>query len=253
MEAEQESRRVPLFGVHIDPLRMDELLERIDALVRARRRTQYVDINAAKAVMLRDDPRLVRIVRQCGLVAADGQAVVWTSRLVGRPLPERLAGIDVMARLFRLAEARGYSVYLLGATPEVLDRAERAIRRDCPRLRIAGAHHGYFGEEESDELARSIRTTGADLLVVGMPSPKKEYWLEEHLETTGAVFAMGVGGSFDVVAGALRRAPPWMRRAGLEWLFRLVQEPRRLWRRYLVGNLRFTLLAAREILAPRES
>ena len=244
--------RVRLFGIDIDPIRMDEALRRIEGIVRDRRPTQYVDLNASKVVMLRDVPRFREIVQRCGIVAADGQSVVWASRILGIPLPERIAGIDMMMALFGLAEARGYSVYLLGATPGVLARAAEAIRRLHPSLRIAGWHHGYFAEDESGSLAASIRASGADLLVVGMPSPKKEYWLADHQAATSVPFAMGVGGSFDVVAGAIHRAPRWMRRSGLEWLFRLVQEPRRLFWRYLAGNTRFAWIVLGELLSPRQ-
>jgi N-acetylglucosaminyldiphosphoundecaprenol N-acetyl-beta-D-mannosaminyltransferase len=192
------------------------------------------------------DARLAAIVRSCTLVNADGQAIVWAARLLGAHLPERVAGIDLFQRLLALAEQRAYSVYFLGATPKVVAELERRARELHPRLHIAGTHHGYFTAEQEEDRVAEIAGLQPDLLFVALPSPRKEYWLAANLERLGATFAMGVGGSFDVLAGRTRRAPLWMQRLGLEWSHRFAQEPRRMWRRYLVGNVRFALLVLRE-------
>jgi N-acetylglucosaminyldiphosphoundecaprenol N-acetyl-beta-D-mannosaminyltransferase len=241
-----KQRRAHLFGTPVDALTMDETLARIDDLVRLGDPVQHCVINASKVVLMEDDPDLRAIVADCGLVNADGQAIVWASRVLGDPVPERVAGIDLFARLLGLAEKRGYSVFFLGARPEVVaEVARRAVARH-PSLKVAGWHDGYFDGPEEQALLERLSRLGPDLLFVGMPSPRKEYWLAENLERSRATFAMGVGGSFDVVAGLTRRAPSWAQRLGLEWAYRFAQEPRRLWRRYLVGNLRFLALVARE-------
>ena len=229
---------------------MDATVERCRELIEADGVARQVSLNAAKLIALREDERLREIVRGCELVNADGQSVVWASRLLGDPLPERVAGIDLMQQLLALAERNDYSVYFLGATATVLQRALTRIRALHPRLRIAGSHHGYFAAEAEPTVRAAIRGAAPDILFVALSSPAKEYWLAEN-DDLRAGLVMGVGGSLDVVAGDLRRAPHRLQRLGLEWLFRLVQEPGRLWRRYLTTNLRFTALVLREGLRSR--
>jgi N-acetylglucosaminyldiphosphoundecaprenol N-acetyl-beta-D-mannosaminyltransferase len=243
--------RVDVLGIGIDALTTDETVERAAAVVEERGYAQHVCVNAAKVVAIRRDPELHAIVERCEIVSADGQSVVWASRLLGRPLPERVNGTELMFSLFGVAEERGWSVYVLGATSEVLDRALAQIRADHPRLEIAGARDGYFPDEEAGAVADAIAAAKPDLLFVAISSPKKERFLGEHGRALGVPFVMGVGGSIDIVAGVTRRAPEWMRRAGLEWLFRLLQEPRRLGRRYLVTNAQFMGLLARELARGR--
>jgi N-acetylglucosaminyldiphosphoundecaprenol N-acetyl-beta-D-mannosaminyltransferase len=243
--------RANILGCYIDRLDMDQTLERCEEMIRGSRGVQHVAVNAAKLVALQDDAELRTIVDSCELVSADGQSVVWASRLLGDPLPERVAGIDLMHRLLELAERRAYGVFILGARHDVLETAVGELRRLHPELRIAGHRDGYFADGESAAVAGQVRESGADILLVAMSSPRKEYWLARFGRETGVPFIMGVGGAIDVVAGVARRAPLWMQRAGLEWLFRFVQEPRRMGRRYLVTNTRFAALLAREVYRRR--
>ena len=236
--------RAEIFGVPLDLLTMDETVTRAAELIENGRPVQHVVINAGKVVMMHDDPGLRAIIAACDLVNADGQSIVWAGRLLGIPVPERVAGIDLMDRLLALAAERGWPVYLLGARQEVLDSCVSRITERYPALSIAGARNGYF--DDGAEVAAGIHSSGARLVFVGISSPKKERFLSEHLPEMGPVFAMGVGGSFDVIAGLTRRAPEWTQRAGLEWFYRFLQEPGRLWKRYLVGNLRFLGLVLRE-------
>jgi N-acetylglucosaminyldiphosphoundecaprenol N-acetyl-beta-D-mannosaminyltransferase len=244
---DMRSSAAELFGTRLDLLTMQQTVERCRELIEARRPVQHVVINAGKAVMMQDVPGLREIIQNCALVNADGQSVVWAGRLLGLPVPERVTGIDLMERLLALAEEESYSVFFLGATQEVLDVFVTQVAGRFPRLKIAGARDGYFKDDA--EITAQVASSGARLLMVAMPSPRKEFFLAEQLANMGAVFAMGVGGSFDVWAGKTRRAPAWMQRAGLEWFYRLLQEPRRMWKRYLVGNTRFMLLVAKEWLA----
>lgn len=242
------SNHVAVLGCEIDALDLDGTLARCSEIIESRTPTQHVSINAAKLVAMRRDERLREIVAGCGLASADGQSIVWAARLLGRPLPERVAGIDLMHALLAVAESRGWRVYFLGARQEVLDIALERLRDSHPNLIIAGAHHGYFGDSESGAICETIRHAKPDILFVAISSPRKEYWLAEHGEELGVSLAMGVGGSIDVVAGITRRAPVWMQRAGLEWFFRFLQEPRRMWRRYLSTNLQFAALVTRELV-----
>ncbi len=223
---------------------MAETLVRCEDLIARHEFAQHVAINAAKLVAMQHDPGLRRIIDACELVSADGQSVVWASRLLGDPLPERVAGIDLMQDLFALAERRGFRVFVLGAKAKVLEQAERRIMAKHPRLKLVGMRDGYFTEAEDAEVAEQVRSARPDILFVAISSPRKEYWLGRYGRTIDVPFVMGVGGAIDVVAGITQRAPKPLQRLGLEWAYRLAQEPRRLWRRYAVTNIQFGVLLA---------
>jgi N-acetylglucosaminyldiphosphoundecaprenol N-acetyl-beta-D-mannosaminyltransferase len=250
-DAAAPERRVSVVGCAIDALTFAETIQEVDRLARAGRPVQHCAVNASKALLMDRDPRLRQIVNSCALVNADGQSIVWASRLLERPVPGRVAGVDLFEALLGLAEARGYGVYFLGARTPVVEAVVLRAKRDHPRLVVSGWRDGYWSEGETTAVVEGVRASEATLLFVGMPSPRKEYWLAGHLEQLSVPFSMGVGGSFDVYAGVIKRAPNWMQRMGLEWVFRLAQEPMRLWRRYLVGNLRFLLLVLRYARAQR--
>src|SRR4051812_7137643 len=188
-----------VLGCAIDRVDMEAALDRCDELVRRGRFAQHMAVNAAKLVTMRDDPVMREITARCDLVTADGQGIVWASQVLGDPLPERVAGIDLMEALFRRAEETGRSVYVLGARHEVLERAMGELRRRHPRLRIAGYRDGYFSADEEDDVVAAIRAADPDFLFVAMSSPRKEYFLGEHGPTLGPMFAMGVGGAIDVM------------------------------------------------------
>lgn len=205
---------------------------------------QHVAINAAKVIATRRDPVLREIVESCSIANADGQSIVWASRLFGQRLPERVTGIDFMLRMWSVAADKGYRVYLLGAKPHTVEHAATvAARQD---VHIVGARSGYWSPEEEDEVVAEVARARPDLLFVGLPTPRKEEFLHRHLKSLGVPLAVGVGGSFDVVAGEVTRAPRWMQRYGLEWLHRMRQEPSRMLRRYLVGNAAFIWLVFTE-------
>jgi N-acetylglucosaminyldiphosphoundecaprenol N-acetyl-beta-D-mannosaminyltransferase len=238
------SSRVSVLGCGIDPLDREQTIARCDELIRSDGYSQHVAINVAKLVAIRDDPSLQAIVDGCDVVSADGQGVVWASKVLGRPLPERVAGVDLMMDLIALAEEHDYGIYILGAKPDVLERAASVLQERHPRLRIAGRQHGYFADEDEQRVCEDIRASRAHILLVAISSPRKERFLGEHGPTLGVPFAMGVGGSIDIVAGVTRRAPVRWQRLGLEWLYRLLQEPRRMFRRYAVTNARFAWILA---------
>jgi N-acetylglucosaminyldiphosphoundecaprenol N-acetyl-beta-D-mannosaminyltransferase len=237
-------------GCRIDRLDMEATLTRCEELIASGGPAQHVAINAAKLVAMQHDEELRRIIAECALVSADGQAVVWASRLLGDPLPARVAGIDLMHELLGLSERKGYRVFLLGAKKDVLDQAVANAREMYPGVQIVGVRDGYFDDDEADAVAASIQAAAPDILFVAMPSPRKEYWLAQYGTQITVPFVMGVGGSVDVLAGRTRRAPRVLQRVGLEWAYRLAQEPRRLFKRYLVGNVRFCVLVLRHFLMP---
>lgn len=242
------SERVSIAGIPVDNLTQEEAVHAVLDLIGRRRASYIVVVNAAKCVAATRDRELRQVLLNANLVTADGMSVVWASRLLGRPLKARVTGIDLFERLTGEAARRGRSVYLLGAREDSVAGVVARFESLHPGLRIAGYRNGYFDRSESARVAGSIRESGADLLFVAMGSPAQEKWIAENLERAGVQFAMGVGGSFDHLSGLARRAPRWMQRAGLEWLYRLSREPRRLWRRYLVGNALFLWLIAKQIL-----
>lgn len=240
--------RVSVLGVNVDRVDMEQALARCEKAIVDRSFIQHMAVNAAKLVAAQDDDYLREGIKRSELVTADGQSVVWASRLLGDSLPTRVAGIDLMHELLGLAAVRGYGVYILGARAEVLAQAVARIEESFPGIQIVGARDGYYEEAEEDEVAAEIGRAHADMLFVAMSSPRKEYFLARHGAAMDVPFVMGVGGSIDVIAGITRRAPVVLQHLGLEWLYRLIQEPRRLFKRYLVTNIRFTALVAREAL-----
>ncbi|NNN28807.1 WecB/TagA/CpsF family glycosyltransferase [Streptomyces sp. S3(2020)] len=244
------SERRTLFGVELDPLTMDQTVARCLDAVREDRRLEVGVVNAAKLVNMRRDPRLAEAVSGCDLVVADGQAVVWAGRVLRAPLPERVAGIDLFLRLLAEAESAGMSVYFLGARQEVLEEMVRRVADRFPALKVAGSRNGYFEDSQQEDIADDIAHSGAQMLFLGMTSPKKEIFTAAHGARTGARVVHGVGGSFDILAGITKRAPAAWQRMGLEWLYRALQEPRRLGRRYLTTNAAFVLMTAREFIRP---
>jgi N-acetylglucosaminyldiphosphoundecaprenol N-acetyl-beta-D-mannosaminyltransferase len=233
--------------VPVHALDLPGVLARIDGFIRTRAPHYNIAINAAKVVSYHDDPALRDAIDHAHLLTMDGQAVVWAARALGHAAPERVAGADLMVALLAHAAARGYSIYLLGARQDVVEEcAARAMAR-FPALRIAGARNGYFQPADEAAIVAAIRVARPDILFLGFGSPHKEYFMQTHYRALGVPFMMGVGGTFDVLAGRVSRAPRWMQRTGLEWSHRRAQEPGRMWKRYLVSNTRFLSLVARDL------
>jgi len=230
-----------------DALTFDEAVDAIFAALKGRTRGWVCTVNVATLMAMRRDAALQSFVDRALLVVADGQPIVWCARLFGGRLPERVTGIDLIDALCRRAATEGKRIYLLGSTPPLVARAVEALRRRHPGLVVDGSD-GHFPLVESAERADAIASRGVDLLFVGMGTPRQERYIESHWDRLGVRVAMGVGGSLDVLAGARFRARPWMRRAGLEWLVRMVQEPRRLTPRYVATNTRFCLLIGRALV-----
>jgi N-acetylglucosaminyldiphosphoundecaprenol N-acetyl-beta-D-mannosaminyltransferase len=244
-------RRHHLAGIPVDAVTMDETVAAALQAIEDGRFTQHGALNAAKVVRLQTDTTLRDAVGGCELITADGQAVVWAGRLLGLPLRERVTGIDLMERLLAAANGLGLRVYLFGARPDVVADVAALVSDRFPGIELVGSRDGYFDPSEEAEIVREIAATRPQLLFVAIESPKKELFLAANRDAFDACFAVGVGGTFDVLAGRKSRAPELAQRVGLEWLFRLLQEPRRLGGRYLVGNSRFIALVARERLRRR--
>jgi N-acetylglucosaminyldiphosphoundecaprenol N-acetyl-beta-D-mannosaminyltransferase len=246
------TERSELLGLSFDAVTMELAVARCLEFCRAKRASHtIITANASHLCMLRHNAELASACRAAQLTVADGMSVVWALRASGQPAPERVAGIDLMDRLLAAAAKHHLSVYFLGARREVVEALEKKSRVRYPGLEIAGFHDGYFGPQHHQAIVAEIRASGAHILFVGMPSPFKETWCERHRERLNIPVIIGVGGSFDVLAGYIKRAPRWVQSAGLEWFWRLLMEPRKLWRRYLTTNTEFVWLAGWEIVARR--
>lgn len=220
-------------------LKMSEVLDWGTQLIQTGERGYICTVNVAILMMMASNSRLQKFVEGASLVVADGQPIIWASQWLSRALPERVTGIDLTFALAEIAQEKQYKIYLLGASREVIKEAAANLKLRYPQLDICGFGDGYFSAAETPERVRIIRQSGAQILIVGMGVPRQEFFLEENWSDLKVNLAIGVGGSFDVIAGKKKRAPVWMQQAGLEWLYRLIQEPQRLWKRYLVTNLQF--------------
>ena len=240
-------RRLKVLGVPVDNLDMSETLDVIAGFIASRRPHQHVVVNVDKVVKAHRDPAIARIIGRCALVSADGMPVVWASRLLGTPLKERVTGIDLFEALMERSAREGWRVFLLGARAEVVGHVRSIYGQRYPGLVIAGHRDGYWSEAEEAQVADQVRRAQPDILAVAISSPRKEQFLDRWQAHMRVPFAMGVGGTFDVVAGRVRRAPVLMQRIGLEWLARVAQEPRRMFRRYFVDSLPFFCILGRAL------
>ncbi len=234
------------FKVRVDKVSLKDTLDACEDFIRSRVPHQIVVVNVAKMVKARADRSLRRIINNADLVGADGMPLVWLSKYLGNPIPGRVNGTDLMEKLVELAAQRGYSIYFLGAKPEVVRKVVAIYTEKYPDLKVAGYRDGYFRPEEEEQVAEDVRESGADIIFLAFGSPKKEKFVGKWLYKMNVPVVHGVGGSFDVVAGVTKRAPKWMQNWGLEWLYRFLQEPRRMWKRYLVTNTAFALMVTAE-------
>ena len=243
----QMEMRATFLGCPVDILTMAETVELAHEAMRGRKRLQHVALNVAKLVNMRRDPVLAADIISSDLVGIDGMGIVWGARCLGLPVKERVTGIDLLTQLLALSADRSFKPYFLGGTREIVQRAADRVLQKFPKLCFAGLRDGYFKPEEEPEVVRQIRQSGADCLFIGMPTPRKERFLASHRDGLNVPFIMGVGGSFDILAGEVRRAPTRMQAAGLEWLYRIYQEPRRMWWRYARTNAVFAGLFVRAL------
>ena len=238
---------VDVLGTQVHTWTMAETLKFIKYRLDHQLFTQHVVVNVAKIVNMWTDQPLKRSVESSDIINIDGAGVVLGGRLLGHHIPERVAGIDLFFELLEMSSEQGYPVYFLGAKDDVLRQATNNIRTNYPALNISGSHHGYFWDDEQ-AMVEKIRRSGAKLLFVAITSPRKENFINKWKDELGVDFVMGVGGTFDIVAGKTKRAPVWMQKMALEWLYRLLQEPSRMWKRYLVTNTKFVSALLKERL-----
>ena len=235
--------RVNFIGIPLDNLTMSETLERIENSIFNNKQIHHCVINAGKVVKMQSDKKLQESVISSDIINADGMSIVWAARLMGLEIKERVAGIDLMDNLVRLASKKNYNCFFLGAREQVVKKIVDHYSVKYSNQVIAGYRNGYFDIEEEKMIIDQIIKSRPNFLFVAMTSPKKEIFLNKYKAKLKSVnLIMGVGGSFDVISGKVSRAPKYMQNIGLEWLYRLIQEPKRMWRRYLIGNLKFVIL-----------
>ena len=232
-----KTRRIEFLGCPLDRMTSDDLLEELKEKVRAHSGASVIQfVNANKVAQVHADPAMEWILKRADYVLADGQPILPMAKMLGQEVPERIDGIGLVGKLLALANAEGFSVYLLGAKQEVVEECVRRIRQEYPNVRVAGYRNGYFKADEVPAIAKEVAGTHPDFLFLGMGSPMKKRLADVWRDEFGAAVIQGVGGSFDVMAGFVRRAPGWMQRMGMEWLYRVLQEPRRMFGRYLKTN-----------------
>ncbi len=234
-------QRIELLDVPFDVVTFQGALKRLIELAKGNRQAYAVTANVDHVVRIHRRPELMPLYGRADLVVADGTPLIWVSRLLGTPLPERVAGSDLFPALCEKAAENNLSIYLLGGSPGTAQRAAETMQARHPQLRVAGTYCPDYGfDKDPDKCAKivnMIRRAGPDILFVGLGSPKQEQWIVSHRAAYRARLSIGVGISFSFVCGDVVRAPRWMQRSGLEWFHRLWQEPGRLWRRYLVDDL----------------
>jgi len=235
-----------ILGCKLDPIESAEATDAIMRYAREGAGAQIVTLGTEMVVYAQRDPRYRAVVNTCALSLCDTVGLLAVARSRGAHLNERVTGVDLVEHLCERASREGVSVFLFGGAPGVADEAARVLQQRYPNLRIAGTHNGFFAAEESPAIANQIRESGAQLLFAGIGFPKQEFWLAEYLSQTGCGAGIGVGGSFDVISGKVERAPAAWRRMHLEWLYRLVKEPKR-WRRQLALPQFVLMVAAQSV------
>ncbi len=246
---------VRIMETRVDHVSMDDAVDYIEMLVGNGDFSYTVTPNVDHLIKLRRDPEFRAAYAAADLSVPDGVPLLWASRLLGTPLPERVNGTDLFVRVCAMAARNDYSVYLVGGAPGTAEAASRVLREQHDGLRIAGYACPPMGfhrrSATNDPVVESVAASGADILFVALGAPKQEKWIHAHGSRTGVSHAIGIGGSFSLITGHIRRAPLWAQRYGLEWAWRLVHEPKRLWRRYLVDDLPFLRYLAGIIPRPR--
>ncbi len=222
------STKVTVLNVSIDAVTMSEAVAKLEDFIAEKKPHLVATANAEMVMMAQEDQELANILACCHLVVPDGAGVVWAARYRGYTIPERVAGYDLAQNLLAQAAKKEYRVFMFGTKPEIIEKAENVALSRFPGLVIAGTRHGFFTKNDEAEIIATINAAKPDILLAALGVPKQEKWLARNLDKLQIPVCMGVGGTFDVMAGAVKRAPLWMQRTGLEWSYRLIRQPQRL-------------------------
>ncbi len=242
---------VEMFGCPFDRVDMTTAIARVEAAIADRSTlSQSCGVNMDQLLKMQQEPGFREIVLQCEQITADGQPIVWMSRLLGDPLPARVPSVDIMLEMLPVAAAKGYRIFMLGTREDILQEARANLQAQYPGLQIVGTRNGYFNADDEDEIVAAINAARADMLLIAISSPKKEQFVERNRSSLDVPFVMGVGGAFDIIAGRYSRAPKWVQQGGIEWAWRFAQEPRRMAPRVLSG-MNLVPILARELWGRR--
>jgi N-acetylglucosaminyldiphosphoundecaprenol N-acetyl-beta-D-mannosaminyltransferase len=232
-------QEIKIFNIRIHPLQRSEFISIIKSNIENGNQITQVGVNSATVNELVKNEELRRAVNKADLVHIDGMSVVWALRYLGYRIPERVATPDLAYDVLKMAEKEKFSIFLLGAKETILLLCKTNLEKTFPELKIAGCQNGYYKPEGESLIADMINKVQPDILFIGMSSPRKELLFEKYGHKLNAKYILGVGGYFDIISGHLKRAPKWMQNIGMEWFYRFIQEPRRMWRRYLIGINQF--------------
>ncbi len=236
-------KKAKILGVKVDHVTMEQAISRIVEMVAQPKPHLIVTANSEMVMMANDDPLLYEIIERADLVVPDGIGVIWASRLLSNALPQRVPGVELMQSLVAESAVHQWRIFLLGAEPGIADQAAQAIQAAYPAVNIVGTHHGYFKQNHTEQHVLSlIKASKPDILFIALGVPKQEKWAAAHLAKLGVPAAIGVGGSFQIFAGTVQRAPLWMRRVGLEWFYRLLKQPWRIKRMSVLPRFVFWVL-----------
>lgn len=234
--------KLKFLNTTVDNLTMNEAIEVADKLIQEKNNSYIVTPNVDHIVKLESDDHFRNVYKEANLVLTDGQPLIWLSKFLGTPIKEKISGSDFFPEICNLAQQKGYSIFLLGAAEGVAQKAADNLRIDYPGIKIAGVFSPDYGFEKSDkkitEIIQLINEVKPDILAVGLGAPKQEKFLYDYKEKLNVPLSMAIGASIDFVAGNVKRSPRWMQSAGLEWFYRLLKEPKRMFRRYLVDDLK---------------
>ncbi len=243
-------QKVTIASIKIDNLSFPEVLSRIEHLIRKNNQAYVVTPNVDHIVKLEKDKKFLKIYQDADLVLADGKPLIWASKYLGTPIKERVAGSDLFTKLCAVASKKNYKVFLLGGRPGAAVKARQNLEALYPGLNISGTYCPPFGFEhdknENDKIIQAIKTAKPDILFVGLGAPKQEKWIFNHVQVLNVPVSIGIGVSIEFSAGMVKRAPLFMQKFGFEWLWRLIMEPEKLWKRYLVDDTKFFGLILRQ-------
>ena len=237
---------VSVLGIPIAPFTMEESVSVIDGLIKNKKPSLIATANAEMVMMAQQDNVLADILRSAALVVPDGAGVVWAARQLGRTVPQRVAGYDLVQKLLSVSGHKGYRLYFLGAAPGIAAKAKLYAEQKHPGVAIVGVRDGYFQPADEDAVIAEITECRPDILLVALGVPRQEKWLANNLGRLRVPVVMGVGGTFDVMAGVVTRAPAWMQQSGLEWLYRLLKQPHRALRMLALPRFVMKVLLAKK-------
>ncbi|HEB36038.1 hypothetical protein LCGC14_1495770 [marine sediment metagenome] len=235
-------------GLFFNNFTLDEVIKRVEQFIMEKITRMIFTPNAESIIQSHHNRILKDIYNRADILTVDSWVVYYASKLLGSPLQEPVTASRTMFKFIDHATDKGYTIYLLGAEPCVVNMAVQNLRKKYPKLKIAGWHHGYFDFDKDEEVVNQIKDSKSDVLFVGMSTPLKEKFISKNLKKLNIPVCIGVGGSFDILAEKCKLAPKWVGKIGLEWFYRLIQEPRRLWTRYLLTNTEFIYLFLKEFI-----